>query len=424
MSVALLFIPAERLAAGASTRIDTPDYPQGRRPAFDVKAENFYERGRLLIADKQWAKAVDAFNQAIVLDAGAKYIDEAFYYLAFALKKLNRLKEADETLERLITKYPGSDWAKDARAMQLEIAPELGRVDGLARESRTTQNEEVRLAALLSLFAADPAQAREVALEILNTASNSNSRLKVGVLTILRNVEDDDKRITSRLIDLVANETDVETRKAAINALWRNNEDRVLRLFKDVAVRSDNPDLSEAVLVVLGRQVSDRTDELLVEIAVSAPSLEARKSALSKLGIRPGDAILDQLMSVVENTGGDLETKQHALSLVGLRLATSAHSRSLLARVARENSDEELRKLAIKLIGLLNNSETVGLLISFYDSESSLPVKRAILVALWKLSQIDNREAREKLMDVAARDRSIELRTEAKSLLENTTIRK
>jgi tetratricopeptide (TPR) repeat protein len=403
-----------RLAAVANAGTDAPDHPQSRGSNLAGKAANHYERGRLLIADQQWARAVDALNQAITLDSGARYLDEALYYLAFAQKKLNLLAEADQTLERLIAKYPRSPWADDARAMRLEIAPELGRVDDLARESRSQQNEEVRLAALQSLFVTAPAQARAVALEILDPSATSNSKLKLGVLTILRQVEDEDDRITSRLVNIATNDSDVAMRKGAINALWRNHEEQVLTLLRGVAVRSDNPELSEAALAVLGRRVSDRTGELLAEIAVSAATPEARKSALSKLSIRGGDDVIDQLISIVEGTG-DLETKRFALSLAGRTI--SPHARAALLKVARGNGEEELRKTAVKLVGLVNDAETVELLSSLYDSESSVQVKRASLAALAKL---DRGEAREKLMEVAERDASIELKREARSLLESS----
>src|ERR1041385_9418238 len=87
------------------------------------EASKAFREARDYIKDGEWQKAEQTFRSLITKHPQHKDADAALYYLAFALKKQNRLPEADKTLEKLITEHPASSWINDARAMRIEMAP-------------------------------------------------------------------------------------------------------------------------------------------------------------------------------------------------------------------------------------------------------------------------------------------------------------
>src|SRR5215216_5013610 len=115
------------------------------------EASKAFREARDYIKDGEWAKAEQTFRSLVTKHPRHKDADAALYYLAFALKKQNRLPEADKTLEQLITEHPASSWINDARAMRIEMAPKLNNNDAI-NQGIKEEDEEMKLVALQSLF--------------------------------------------------------------------------------------------------------------------------------------------------------------------------------------------------------------------------------------------------------------------------------
>ncbi|HKY03410.1 MAG TPA: tetratricopeptide repeat protein, partial [Blastocatellia bacterium] len=131
-----------------------------------------FRKGRDLIADEEWAEAVTAFDSFIREYPKDANIDAALYWLAFALKKQDRLSESKEKLERVLKEFPRSRWSDDARALRLEIAALTGERDVINNAlggqgtgtgtgvgtgqggSGSSSDEEMKIVALQSLMMA------------------------------------------------------------------------------------------------------------------------------------------------------------------------------------------------------------------------------------------------------------------------------
>src|SRR5262245_53238196 len=133
----------------------------------DAATKTFSE-ARKLIKDGDWAKAEQSFNHFIADYPQDKDIAAATYWLALALRQESRFQEADKTLVQWIEKFPGSPWAIDAKTLRLEIAPKLIDNGGtkIIRQGVKDPDEEIRLAALQSLFEAKPERGVAAAAEI------------------------------------------------------------------------------------------------------------------------------------------------------------------------------------------------------------------------------------------------------------------
>jgi len=84
------------------------------------------ERAKDLIADEQWARAVDELKAAAA-DPKETNKDEALFWLAHSQKESRDFSGAVETISRLERTFPASVWVKPARSLRIEIAQRLNR---------------------------------------------------------------------------------------------------------------------------------------------------------------------------------------------------------------------------------------------------------------------------------------------------------
>ncbi len=88
------------------------------------------ERAKDLIADEQWARAVDELKAAAA-DPKETNKDEALFWLAHSQNQSRDFAGAVETIRRLERTFPASRWVKPARSLRIEIAQRLQRNDVL-----------------------------------------------------------------------------------------------------------------------------------------------------------------------------------------------------------------------------------------------------------------------------------------------------
>lgn len=280
--------------------------------ATDAAMKVFVE-GRAFITNKEWSKAAEKFRYVINQYPKSENVDVALYWLAFALKKQDRFKEANEVLAQLVSQHPNSSWISDARQMIIELAAATGRSDVVIEEA-TSSEDEIRIIALQSLFEADPARAAVLVADILKRGSKSSARLRESSVSLLGQFGG--KEATALLLDLARNEQDPKIRKKAINALgWKDN-DEAFNLLKQLA--SGDDDIAESALLSITNYGAhrNRAYAFLVETAKSGRTLRARKIAISGLGRYTSDQVLDELMSIY-NANQDIEIKKSIISALG-----------------------------------------------------------------------------------------------------------
>jgi len=148
-------------------------------------AAKAYREGRDLIAEEKWSEAAEKFNAVIAQHSPNAQTDAALYWLAFALKKQDKAREADQALLRLLKEYLQSSWRSDALTMRIEIAPRLGQEQTVAEEALKSGDDEIKLIALQSLFKSHPVLAKALALELLKPDSSASNRVLEAVRTLL-----------------------------------------------------------------------------------------------------------------------------------------------------------------------------------------------------------------------------------------------
>ena len=236
-----------------------------------------FRDGRELLEEEKWARAAERFNDYITDYPKDANVDAALYWLAFALKKQDRFREADRALHRLTTNFPASRWADDARALRIEIAPHLGNTELINKEANDPSNDEAKLVALRNLFATKPEQAVALAANIFTPGSESNRSFKESTITMLG--RHGGRQARPLLIDIARRELDSRLRKAAIYWLGKEEDAAALTALKEQALTSPDADVALAALSAILQQGSPQALEALGEIAKVATAPEVRKRA-------------------------------------------------------------------------------------------------------------------------------------------------
>jgi HEAT repeat protein len=424
---------------------------------------------------EEWAKAVAKFSQFVASYPKDKDVDVALYWLAYALKRQGKPREASEQLARLLREHPRSAWAEEATAMLTELAPQTG--DRKMIDEGLGQNdEEIRIVALQSLFEANPERAMAYVADLLKPGSNASRSFKESAVSILGN--HGGRAAVPILFDIARNQPDRELRIVAIRKLTDAGEESVveqlvalydaerdaeikasiLRSFESVrdaradakllavargageplelrqtAIRilgqkesaaafdalaqiyeSDtNRDIREQIIRSLADMEDPRARARLVEMArgVGAADAGLRQYAIRRLADRGGEATVDELVRLY-GSEQDREVRQTILRA----LADTNHprARARLAAAARAETDAELRKQAIRALADSDESLAVETMLAMYDAETEFEFKQHILRTL---ADTKDKRALRKLLDVARRDPNPELRKQAIRLL-------
>lgn len=350
-----------------------------------------FQQGRTLIDERRWAQAVTAFNRFVAENPSDRNVDAALYWLAHAYEKQNKLKEADETLDRLIERHPRSTWINDARALKVIVKSKLDPQSVAA--PKPTDEDQVYIAALNAVCQTDRARCSSVVSDVLR--SNRSVVVKESALKLLG--RHGGAETVPSLIQLARTEQNERLRMSAISALGSSNDERAVELLREIALSANFADESptDSAIHALAGMESPRALAALVEVILNGRNNAARQHAVDLLSRRRGDDTTDALFRIYD-TVTDAQVRARALSALGRRRDPRATAR--LVEVARNSSDVELRKLAIRAIPETGDEANLNLLLSLYDTERSPELKSHILESV---SRFDNPRARQKLMQVA-----------------------
>ncbi len=181
--LAVVVLPLMKIKGGAQERKQGVSATQTRDASGPEKKA--FRDARELLLEENWTRATERFNDYINDYPKDANVDAALYWLAFALKKQDRFREADRALNRLITEFPTSGWADDAKALRIEIAPRLGNTELIDKEAKALGNDEAKLVALRNLFSTNPEQAIAISANVFASGSGATRSFKESTITML-----------------------------------------------------------------------------------------------------------------------------------------------------------------------------------------------------------------------------------------------
>jgi len=384
-------------------------------------AIRLFEEGRDLIQEEDWQAAGQKFSQFIKDYPRHDKTDAALYWLAFSLEHQQELQRALSIVDQLFRDYPQSSWIPDARAIRAEVNARGGHISSSAGGGSSegggssagggfsegsdsgSDNDELKVIALRSLFESNPAKASGIVNDILKPGSKAPLNLKRAALNLL--AENGSKESLAVLESIVAGDKDAELRRTAAFWLGQSGSDHGLEVLKQAAINDKDEEVAKAAVFGISQARNPQSKQILTELATSSTSLEIKKAAIFGLVQSEGDAAIDQLIKIYDT---DREPEIGKQITFALAQTGSPRAAAKLLEIAKTGYDPEVRKQAIFWLGQRPNS--AELLISLYDSESDQETKGQILFAL---SQSGGKAGLKKLLDVASHDKSVDLRKRA-----------
>jgi hypothetical protein len=277
--LAFALLPAMQSTGGGQRRPRPADPAQtSNASGAEMKA---FRDGKELLLEENWVRAAERFNDYITDYPKDANVDAALYWLAYALKKQDRFREAERALSRLITDFPASMWTDDAKALRIEIAARLGNTELIDKEANASSNDEAKLVALRNLFSSNPEQAVAISTNVFVPGSAASGSFKESTVTLLGRYGG--KQAWPLLIDIARRESDVRSRKSAIYWLGKEEDANTLAALKNLALTLSDSEVGLAAVSAILQQGSPQALESLNEIANGAISSAVRNRAESLL---------------------------------------------------------------------------------------------------------------------------------------------
>ena len=330
--------------------------------AATVMAQTPYDEGQKALREQNWTEAAEQFKQAIKADKDNA--DASMYWRAHALYKAGRKNEAERQVRSLERKYPDSRWVKEARVLQIEHEGSEPVLAGAADESGL--DEELRMFALAQLMDRDPERALPLVLDLIqNTDSESVRRDSLFMLGM-----SEDPRAQQAIAQIARDSKDPALQVNAIQMLGIASSEPSLALLADLYRESDSVEVKQAVIQAY--MVGDGS-ESLVDILKSEQNPELQTEIIHAMGVTGATDDLRGLYPTLSSQ----ETRVAALEALSI-----AGDAQILREVLNTETDPELRKTAIQGIAMEGGSEASALLESIYDNASSVEEKKMVLEAL------------------------------------------
>jgi HEAT repeat protein len=397
-------------------------------------ATTVFRSARDLITDGEWAKAQAKFDEYVSSYPNEKNIDAALYWLAYTQQRLAKYDQCRSSLERLLEKYPNSNWKDDARVLLAQIptyttnyAAAVAASDELVAKlklettvlpkfegsyvlapaapitpmaltpvaagqgvattvwtpeaSNNSDDDddpcEFKIVVLQALFQTDLQRGIMAATEWLKPGSTQTVRCKGAALTLLG--RNGGKAVTPVILGVARSEPDLKLRARAISALGATNDDTVVDALRDFALNSQENDIVEASLYALSKHTGERAIVVLSDIAISGKATTQRKLAISSIASRPGEPAVDALLRIYD---GDQSVEIRRAVISGFANRKSERAGAKLFDIARSSDSIDLRKAAISGISRRGGDKAVEFLLSLYDTEKNEDLRDQIISSL------------------------------------------
>lgn len=432
---ALIVLLTLSLTTMAQQRRNFQSQSATSRPAAQADAATVFRSARDLITDGEWAKAQSKFSEYVSSYPNEKNADAALYWLAYAEHKLSRFDDCRKTIDRLLEKFPNSNWRDDARVLLAQIPgayaasydevltavrsgnairvrpaepaaaavysqaapdapvvvrrPGQGTVVGVGRAPVAWSVDEFggpindddpcefKIVVLQALFQTDVQRGIVAASEWLKQGSTQTIRCKSAALTLLGRYGG--KTVTPVILGVARSEPDLKLRARAISVLGATNDDSIVDALRDFALTSQENDIVEASLYALSRHTGDRAISVLSEIATSGKTVNQRKVAISSIASRAGEPAVDALFKIYD-ADQNIEIRKAVIS--GFANRKSERAGTKLLDIARSADNIELRKAAISAISRRGGEKTIEFLLNLYDTEKNEELKDQIVNSL------------------------------------------
>ena len=329
--------------------------------ATDDRADDLYERARDLIEEGKFERAIGDLDRVIELKSIRA--DGALYWKAYSLNKLGRKADALGAISDLQQKFKDSRWAKDSKALEIEVRQSSGQP--VTPESQN--DEELKLIALRALMNSDAERAMPIIEQML--AGPNSPKVKDRALFVLSQSNSSRAREIIANVAKGASNPDLQLRAIKYLGIMGGNDNR--QILADVYRASNDPAVKRAI--IRSFMVSGDRARLL-GLAKGETNADLRGDAVQQLGVMGAHAELADLYST--ETSVDVKKKIIQAMFVG-------GNADKLMELAKSEKDPTLRRSAVRNLGLMGASRTGDAIKAIYQSDTSPEIRKEAINALF-----------------------------------------
>jgi HEAT repeat protein len=331
--------------------------------AAQSKEDTLYSEGTRAINDGQWAQAKSIFSN-VASQHGAR-AEAALYWEAYAENKQGNAARALEICAELRHTYPQGNWVKECSALEIEIH---GKSDD-PMPPQAEQDEELKLLALNSLMQQDEARALPIIQQILN--SDKSDKLKDRALFVL--AQDQSPQAQALLAQVASGERNPALQRRAIQMLAVGRGKQAAETLANIYRQTKNQEVKNAILhayLVIG------TPDPLLEAARHETDPELVHTAVHTLGAMGATS---QLLTLYHDSSSP-EVKEQ---VIGGLIPAGQKGAEALGSIAASEQDPELRRKAIRNLGIAGGMSAAPALVATYKKNADVETKKAVAQALF-----------------------------------------
>jgi hypothetical protein len=328
----------------------------------NTREHQLYSDATRAINESRWSDAESLLTQ--VIDQHGHRADGALYWKAYVENKEGRSSDALHACADLRQLYPKSSWLEECRALEIEIRSK----SGSPVTPQAEQSEDLKLLALNSLMQSGDTNALPILQQVIE--GNQSEHVKERALFVL--AQDQSKQAQDLMGQIVRGEKDPALQVRSIHMLSVTRGKQASDTLADVYGKSNNEAVKEAVLqsyMVMG------SPDKLLQVAQHESNPKLAHKAISSLGALGATSELAAFYA-----SGNKETKEAVLNAF-----VPAGNKGLgeLSSIASSEQDPELRRKAIRNLGLVGGTSMAPTLLSIYQKSADEESKKAVMEALF-----------------------------------------
>ncbi|MCD9188118.1 MAG: tetratricopeptide repeat protein [Pyrinomonadaceae bacterium] len=250
---------------------------------------------KTLIENEEWAKARGGLEALIIKYPQNKYLDIVYYWLAYTQFQQKNYPEAEQTIARLQSEFPNSEWNSEAKNLLAEINSKKGRVS-VPTAQEISGDDETEAFNIQSLLESDHPKGAARIDELFGAGSNASVNLRESVLLIL--ADDKSDWATDKLIWVLKTEKEEVLLKQALIGLADRDVRKTAPVVRDFIKQNDNEEFTDAAFYALSGRNGENSFADLVYFAKNAANVEVRRKSIIWLGEKATAAAVRELKSL------------------------------------------------------------------------------------------------------------------------------
>jgi HEAT repeats len=383
------------------------DREQERRDRQQERAERnseLYDDGREALDEDDYNRAESQFTELAALNG--PQTDAALYWKAYAENHLGKRDTALATIADLKHRFPQSHWLKDASALEIDVRQRTGQ----PAHPESQSDDDLKMLAIQGLMNSDPERAMPLLEKVLNGTATPRQKSKA-LFVIAQSGSPQAREILGRI---ASGQSNPELQRKAVEYLGMFGGGSARKTLAEVYTKTSDESIRRAILK--SYMISGDKEDLFAA-AKSEKDVALRREAIRQLGLIHG---VDELQQLYKNEitaedapgttrlvgRGSIDIKREILQAFFL-----AGESKRLAEAAQNEKDPELRRAAVRNLGLIHSEDSGKALQAIYSKEADRDVRKEVLNAYF----IQGNAAG--LVAIARSEKDLELKKEAVSKL-------